>query len=204
MAARASSTGSSSSATGSSTCGGDPVAAARALRESGIRVTVDVVGFDIQDEGEVDRLREVAEAGGGEYVDAKTGDALRGYFGDLLDERRALGDALVCGNVGTRQALMCNGVLHNQSVEYINIEQQELVFVIAREQRRLPPGDPRRTRLPRDDPRMRETERIRQAVGAAGQRRQRELLARNDERVNRIRDQLERIERLGRRLERRG
>jgi len=99
---------------------------------------------------------------------------------------------------------MCNGVLHNQSWQNIAIEQQKLVFVIAREQRRLPAGDPRRARLPRDDPRMREMERIRQAVIAAGKRRERELLARNDERINRIKDQLEDIERLGRRLESRG
>lgn len=47
-------------------------------------------------------------------------------------------------------------------------------------------------------------ERIRRAVIAAGKRRERGLLARSDERINWIKDQLEDIERLGRRLESRG
>jgi len=60
---------------GLETCGGDPVASARRLNRSGVRVTVDVVGLDIGSSTDVERLRAVAvaEAGGGEYADASDG-----------------------------------------------------------------------------------------------------------------------------------
>lgn len=61
---------------GVETCGGDAVAAARALHQSGIRAIVDIVGFDVP-VGERAALRAVAEAGGGRYLDASSAVALQ-------------------------------------------------------------------------------------------------------------------------------
>ncbi|MEJ7717100.1 MAG: VWA domain-containing protein [Thermoleophilaceae bacterium] len=64
---------------GLETCDGDPVAAARRLKESGVKVTVDVVGFDISKSADAEGLREIAEASGGEYTDARTARDLEAF-----------------------------------------------------------------------------------------------------------------------------
>lgn len=72
---------------GIETCGGDPAAAARALHGSGTRVVVNVIGFDVDAQAER-QLRGVAEAGGGEYVAARSAadlqQVLNQRFGDAL------------------------------------------------------------------------------------------------------------------------
>lgn len=64
---------------GIETCGGDPVAAAKKLREENFKVTVDVVGFDVSS-NDAAQLRKIAEAGGGTYTDAKSSAELDKYF----------------------------------------------------------------------------------------------------------------------------
>lgn len=56
---------------GLETCGGDPVAAARELADSGVDPIVNVIGFRV---GHADHegLRAIADAGGGSYTDAST------------------------------------------------------------------------------------------------------------------------------------
>ena len=54
---------------GVESCGGDPCAAARALRDRGVELIVHVVGFGL-DEAEADTLRCVAEETGGRYFAA--------------------------------------------------------------------------------------------------------------------------------------
>lgn len=68
---------------GEETCGGDPAAAARALRESGIAVTVNVIGFGV-DEKTAAQLRPIAAAGGGEYLAADTATALTELFNQRI------------------------------------------------------------------------------------------------------------------------
>jgi hypothetical protein len=65
---------------GVETCGGDPVAQARQLKQAGIAVTTDVVGFDVAGPDEARRLRAIAEASGGTYSDARDAAALNKYF----------------------------------------------------------------------------------------------------------------------------
>jgi len=65
---------------GIETCGGNPVEEARKLKRAGIKVTTDVVGFDVAKPDEARRLRAIAEASGGTYSDARTTDALNDYF----------------------------------------------------------------------------------------------------------------------------
>ncbi len=67
---------------GIETCDGDPAAAARALHASGIRVVVNVIGFDVDAAAEA-QLRGVADAGGGEYISART----RADLDDVFNRR---------------------------------------------------------------------------------------------------------------------
>ena len=52
---------------GVETCDGDPVLAAQSLQDSNIQATVNIIGFDVDDEG-VQQLKQVAEAGKGEFI----------------------------------------------------------------------------------------------------------------------------------------
>lgn len=52
---------------GIETCGGNPVEAAKQLKESGIAPVVNVIGFDVDDEGQK-QLQQVASASGGTYA----------------------------------------------------------------------------------------------------------------------------------------
>ncbi|KAA9016012.1 vWA domain-containing protein [Niallia endozanthoxylica] len=52
---------------GIETCGGDPVAAAKKLQENNIQAKVNIIGFDVDDEGQ-QQLKQVADAGGGIYA----------------------------------------------------------------------------------------------------------------------------------------
>ena len=80
---------------GLETCAGDPVAAAAALRESQVNLTVDVVGFDV---GSADAapLQGIASAGGGTYFDAGDGSAFSAYFENLAQQRLDTIAALEC------------------------------------------------------------------------------------------------------------
>lgn len=82
---------------GIETCGGDPVAQTRALMDSGIDVTIDVIGFDVPD-AETAQLRDIAEAGGGTYIDARTTDDLNTYFETQRQLWLALLDQALCFN----------------------------------------------------------------------------------------------------------
>ncbi|MBA4603911.1 vWA domain-containing protein, partial [Thermoactinomyces mirandus] len=64
---------------GIETCGGDPVTAAKSLHTSNIRPIVNIIGFDVDKAGQ-QALKEVAEAGGGEYATVEDDADLREYF----------------------------------------------------------------------------------------------------------------------------
>jgi Ca-activated chloride channel homolog len=81
---------------GIETCGGDPVAQARRLKQAGIRVTIDVVGFDIANAHDRERLKRIADATGGTYTDAQTGDQLRAYFDRQRRRVSQLLNASIC------------------------------------------------------------------------------------------------------------
>ena len=52
---------------GVETCDGDPVAAAKQLQSQNIKAKVNIIGFDVDNEGQK-QLKQVADSGGGEYV----------------------------------------------------------------------------------------------------------------------------------------
>ena len=61
---------------GRETCGGDPCALVKELKEAGIRFTLHVVGFDVTEEERI-QLECMAKAGGGAYYTAKTAHEFR-------------------------------------------------------------------------------------------------------------------------------
>jgi len=64
---------------GAETCGGDPVKAAEDLVDSNIEPIINVIGFNVDIEGQ-SHLREIAEAGGGVYTNAGNEEQLQETF----------------------------------------------------------------------------------------------------------------------------
>lgn len=64
---------------GIETCDGDPVAAAAALNESDIQAEVNIIGFDVDNEGQK-QLEEVAKAGNGQYKSVYSESELNEYL----------------------------------------------------------------------------------------------------------------------------
>jgi len=64
---------------GLETCGGDAVAAARAVHNSNTKAVINIIGFNVGN-AEQRQLREVAQAGGGEYFSAQNGADLNRVF----------------------------------------------------------------------------------------------------------------------------
>lgn len=61
---------------GEESCDGDPVAAAQALAQTNPQLRIHVIGFDIGDAAASDRLRAIAQIGGGSYFDARNPEEL--------------------------------------------------------------------------------------------------------------------------------
>lgn len=74
---------------GKETCGGDPVASAKALHESGIKAVVNVIGFDVGAETR-EQLKAISDAGGGKYFPAKDAKALRDQLRAARDTELSL------------------------------------------------------------------------------------------------------------------
>lgn len=81
---------------GIETCGGDPVDEARKLKQAGVKVTTDVVGFDVAKPDEAKLLRAIAEASGGTYSDARTAGALDDFFAAERERAEELAKAYLC------------------------------------------------------------------------------------------------------------
>lgn len=60
---------------GEETCGGDPVAVAKSLRDRGYKLTIHTVGFEV-DAATRAQLEAIAKEGNGKYFNAKGGDGL--------------------------------------------------------------------------------------------------------------------------------
>ena len=61
---------------GEETCGGDPAKAARQLEDSGVPITLNIVGFTLSGKQTEQELSAFAEATGGQYYRAQDGEAL--------------------------------------------------------------------------------------------------------------------------------
>ena len=111
---------------GLETCGGDPIAAARRLQRKGVHVTVDVVGLDVN-AGEARRLRAVARATGGRYVDAQTTDVLAARFHDFAAASRRLGAQLSCLGYARDRATICRARLRDTATIMMSREVNALI-----------------------------------------------------------------------------
>lgn len=70
---------------GIETCDGDPVAAAKSLIDSDIQTIVNIIGFDVDNEGQK-LLKEVAKAGGGEFTYVNSEQELKRYMREQYEE----------------------------------------------------------------------------------------------------------------------
>ena len=80
---------------GIETCGGDPVNAATALQAAEVKTVINVIGFDVDDVAQ-QQLRDVALAGGGDYVEARDAEELNAVFSKKRLELGAWGDYTSC------------------------------------------------------------------------------------------------------------
>lgn len=120
---------------GIETCDGDPLAAARELKRSGIAVTVDVVGFDVADSSEGEALRRVAEVTGGEYAAAEDAAELNDYFDDAVARVFDVVNALSCLQLQSANATACVNRSSSSAVYDLN---RELIGEPADSERREP------------------------------------------------------------------
>lgn len=70
---------------GEETCGGDPAAAIESLAEAGVEVSVNIVGFAIDDEALERQFAEWAELGGGRYFSAADEQGLSAALEEALE-----------------------------------------------------------------------------------------------------------------------
>jgi D-amino-acid dehydrogenase/Ca-activated chloride channel family protein len=61
---------------GIESCGGNPVQAAKDIHQSNVQTVVNIIGLDIK-EKEKEALKEISDAGGGKYIEAKSSDDLK-------------------------------------------------------------------------------------------------------------------------------
>ena len=73
---------------GIETCGGNPVEEARSLANSDLNVKVNIIGFNVDDEGQK-QLKETAAAGNGTYYTVNSNIDLNNTISDLLAEAQA-------------------------------------------------------------------------------------------------------------------
>ena len=74
---------------GVETCGGDPVAEAKMLAESDLGVEVNVIGFNVDSEGQK-KLKKVADEGNGKYANVKSTIDFQNTFQSMLEEANAV------------------------------------------------------------------------------------------------------------------
>ena len=74
---------------GKETCGGDPVASAKKMHESGVKAVVNVIGFNVDNKTKAE-LEAISEAGGGKYFAAKDAKALRSQLKAAHDTELSL------------------------------------------------------------------------------------------------------------------
>ena len=91
---------------GKETCGGDPAAQIRKLRESGIAIEVNIVGLAIADDTLKIEFERWAEIGGGQYFDVTDPDQLAEVLGEAVlipyVVRNEAGNIVTFGRVGGR------------------------------------------------------------------------------------------------------
>jgi Ca-activated chloride channel family protein len=117
---------------GLETCGGDPVTAARALHESDVKATVNIIGFNIP-EKDRKRLEAVAHAGGGAFSHAanrkELEESLRVRYANLEEKLKYETAALQVRNDNNTSALRASNrantcvldITNNESTRFLEM-----------------------------------------------------------------------------------
>ncbi|MFF5400407.1 VWA domain-containing protein [Peribacillus butanolivorans] len=72
---------------GIETCGGNPVQIAKELNQSKVKTVVNIIGFEVDNEGQK-MLRQVATSGGGEFTSIDNDETLKNYLDKTYDKLR--------------------------------------------------------------------------------------------------------------------
>lgn len=102
---------------GIETCGGDPVAAAAALSESDIQAEVNIIGFDVDNEGQK-QLEAVAKAGKGQYKSVYSESELNEYL--KQEHNRLYWEWLAWSNDRSLEILEQSNDIHLELMTYNN------------------------------------------------------------------------------------
>lgn len=116
---------------GKETCGGDPVKEAKKLNRSNIQAVVNIIGFDVNDEGQR-QLKQAAQAGGVSYSTVNSKKALDEYFEKQREELSRKWSRWINDNV-------VNSVGESEKIEgeIFDILDQKLISMIIKENERL-------------------------------------------------------------------
>lgn len=120
---------------GLETCGGDPVAAARTVHESGAKAVVNIIGFDVS-EKDRQTLEQVAQAGGGVFTHASSQqeleERLRVSYADQEKKAAYETAALQVKNENTQQALSASNHANTCVLDIINHESAQFLDITHR------------------------------------------------------------------------
>ncbi|PIT95417.1 hypothetical protein COT96_01380 [Candidatus Falkowbacteria bacterium CG10_big_fil_rev_8_21_14_0_10_38_22] len=92
---------------GVETCNTDPLGAARELQDMGLKIQIDVIGFDLEPVAK-EQLMKVAEIGGGKYYNAQTSEEFDKVIGVWLDDAQGSSAALGCKMANINEFVGCN------------------------------------------------------------------------------------------------
>jgi Ca-activated chloride channel homolog len=109
---------------GQETCGGDPVAAARRLREGGTKAIVNIIGFGIPTQ-EARALQAVAQAGGGGFTNARDRNELERYQAALRESNRRFYNELRAGNAASYNTLRSQNAISYARLCISNMQSTE-------------------------------------------------------------------------------
>ncbi|MEI7579811.1 MAG: VWA domain-containing protein [bacterium] len=102
---------------GKETCDGDPVNEAKALKDAGVVEKVSVIGFSAGDDEA--SLREIANAGGGDYITASDQASLQSSFENMVKESLNLAKYRICLIKMSNNYSTCIDESYNPAVDYV-------------------------------------------------------------------------------------
>ncbi|CAM3439960.1 VWA domain-containing protein [Paenibacillus lupini] len=115
---------------GIETCGGNPAQIAKELNQAKVKTVVNIIGFDVDTEGQK-LLKQVAAAGGGEFTFVDNDESLKNYLDKAYDKLR--GEWIRWKEQGEGQA----NIQKEQKQGEINVAQETMQGLIVTENTNL-------------------------------------------------------------------
>ena len=103
---------------GVETCNTDPLGAARELQDMGLKIQIDVIGFDLEPVAK-EQLMKVAEIGGGKYYNAQTSEEFDKVMIDWFKESQNSQAALGCKVASANSFIACVANRQNATSTYL-------------------------------------------------------------------------------------